>query len=111
MMGRTRRVRNYECDHSTTEVILTPHLPTKYAKLVCTQEGGCNKMIKWLPDPNKERLLEERREQIQQMLDENTINAFERGFLENIINLRTLSPKQFSCFNGIVNRNLLLLKK
>lgn len=105
-MGRPKAKRRNDCEHLVTEIISTPELKNKYAKLVCTQNDGCKKFLKWLPDP----VVQERRklfkEQMKKLVDLNPCPATAKQILllMDYIKIDKLSPRQHMVGKSIVEK-------
>lgn len=84
---------------------LTPQPPQSphYASLVCQE---CDRFIKWLPKPEKERERVKRSRIIQGWLNNRTLSLsdWERTFLSGISTAKDLSPKQQGIFDRIYGR-------
>ena len=79
-----------KCESDNLTVILTPNTH-HYAKLVYE---ACDRWIQWLPNPQKTLYIDKRNRQIQELLDTDRLSDIERNFLNQILNLRNLSPRQ-----------------
>jgi hypothetical protein len=90
------------CDENdgTTEEVLTLK-GIHYAKLVCAH---CKHFIKWLPNPNITKAVEERATHIDQMLTHTLWTDKQRGFLTQIKTKRFLSPPQETFYRGLCQK-------
>lgn len=73
-----------------------------YGRLVC---GDCGQFIDWLRDPDVSIAHINRKQAIDSMLATASLNEWERSFLKNIYEERTLSPKQSNVYQRIYQKN------
>ena len=88
-----------ESDGTTEEVLTNKGL--HYAKLVCAH---CKHFIKWLPNPNITKAVDERTLIIDQMLLDSILNDVQKGFLTQIRTRRFLTPKQDTFYQGLCKK-------
>ena len=74
---------------------------TKYGRLICSD---CGKFLKWLRDPSVSLNHLTRQESIDSMLESQKLNQWERSFLQNIYEKRSLSPKQQAKYEEVYKR-------
>lgn len=86
------------CGCVEVATILTPELPTHYAKLTC---DGCGRFIKWIGKPENELKRQHINGVIQRLLDDLTLTRWERGFLASLSTQKKISPKQLELINKI----------
>ena len=100
-----RTSENYKCcknyDGTLDEVKQTNGL--HYAKAVCIH---CKHFIKWLPNPNITKRIEERNKEIDKLLSENSDNLTEKqkNFLQDIKIKRFPTLKQQQYLEGLTTK-------
>lgn len=72
-----------------------------YGRLVC---GDCGSFVKWLRDSDVSIIYLTRQESIDSMLESQKLNQWERSFLQNIYEKRSLSPKQQAKYEEVYKR-------
>ena len=91
-----------DCKHSVVQTVPTPELQ-HFAKEVC---ADCGAFLRWLPKPETLERQKERQTQIEELRATGKLSDWEREFLATIIAKRTLSPKQYECFNEMLGKYL-----
>lgn len=72
-----------------------------YGRLIC---NTCGRFITWLKDPSATLSHMNRKQAIDSMLNSQSINQWERTFLQNIYEVRVLIGKQQSKYEQIYKR-------
>ena len=104
-MGRHYRPRVHECDHLTTKVVETVNKRGKsIKKLICTEEGGCCRFIKWILNDANQNKVDFRNYSINYILREIEVTDWEKTFLEKMKNLKRLSPLQQKKYDEIIEK-------
>ncbi len=101
-------MKRTECSHLDTKIIHTPEMENKYAKLVCVQEDGCQKFLRWMPDPAVQKQRELLKDDMKRIvyLDPCPATPKQRDMMLQWIDLKKLSPKQRMIAERFVERYL-----
>lgn len=89
------------CGFPRFTTVLMPEGRTHYAALRC---GSCDGFHKWIESPHTTEERERQRQRIKELLRSPLLSEWERGFLQDVLKERKLSPKQIKKISDISDR-------
>ncbi len=92
-----------QCNHVHTKLELLPPNQGHYARVVC---ATCGTTLCFRPHPQTLAKRQQNAANIQQLLSDSRITAFERGFLTGLRNHKP-TPRQQQTLDALVNKYIL----